>query len=64
MKYEIPEDATSNDAYKDWFSELNARVVQYLFNQKCLDIVEAVEVDETVFSEIPPMSKINANYSY
>ena len=64
MKYDIPNDATSNDAYEDWFSDLNDRVVQYLFKQKCQAIIDAVVVDETVFSECPTMNEINANYSY
>lgn len=64
MKYAIPSDATSNSEYDYWFSDLNQRVVQYLFYNKCKDMIESVTVDETVFSELPTMTQVSPNYSY
>lgn len=64
MKYDIPSDATSNKEYKEWFSDLNSRVVQYLFYNKCKDMLDQVSVDEEVFSSLPSMSDVSANYSY
>ncbi len=64
MRYEIPNDATSNKDYKDWFTDLNTRVVQYLFRAKCKDLMEQVTVDAEVFAAIPSMKDISANYRY
>ncbi len=64
MKCEIPSDATSNSEYKDWFSDLNTRVVQYLFYNKCKDRIEAVKVDEAVFATVPKMGEVSPNYNY
>lgn len=64
MRYDIPSDASSNTDYESYFSDLNSRVVQFLFQTKCQDIMDAVTVDETVFAALPKMSEISANYSY
>ena len=64
MRYDIPEDATANKDYEEWFTDLNARVVNYLFRKKCADIIESIQVDEDVFAALPDMKNINANYNY
>ena len=64
MKYEIPADATSNSEYKEWFPDLNTRVVQYLFYNKCKDKIDAVTVDEAVFAAVPKMGEVSPNYNY
>ena len=64
MRYEIPSDATSNADYEEWFSDLNARVVNYLFRKKCADIMEDITVDEEVFAALPQMTSIKSNYNY
>ncbi len=64
MRYEIPADATSNSDYTYWFSDLKDRVIQHLFYNKCKDKIEAITVDETVFTETPSMKEISANYNY
>lgn len=64
MKYEIPANATSNSEYKDWFTDLNTRVVQYLFYKKCKDKIDAVKVDEAVFAAVPKMGEVSPNYNY
>lgn len=64
MKYDMPADATSNSDYEYWFSDLNSRVVQYLFYNKCKDKIDAVTVDEAVFATVPKMGEIKANYTY
>ena len=64
MRYDIPENVTSDSNYEEWFSDLNERVVNYLFRQKCADIMESIEVDETVFASLPNMKDINSNYNY
>ncbi len=64
MRYEMPENATANKDYEEWFTDLNARVVNYLFRQKCADIIASVKVDEEVFASLPNMKDINSNYNY
>ena len=64
MRYEIPDDATSNSDYSYWFSDLKDRVIQHLFYNKCKDKIEAIKVDEAIFGEIPSMKDISANYNY
>ncbi len=64
MRYEIPENATSNKDYAEWFEDLNERVVNYLFRKKCKDIMDAIVVDEAVFDALPQMTDIHSNYNY
>ena len=64
MRYDIPSDATSNSEYEYFFSDLKSRVIQYLFYNKCKDAMDAIVVDEAVFSALPKMNDIAANYNY
>lgn len=67
MKYDIPENAVSNTAYAEWFSEapsLSTRVLQYLFSNKCKDLLESVVVDNDVFVTCPNIADVSANYKY
>ncbi len=64
MKYALPEDAVSNSAYAEWFSDLPARVEQYLFANKCKPLVDAIVVDEEILATAPKMVEVAANYRY
>ncbi len=64
MKYAIPSNATSDDAYKDWFSDIQTRVMKYLFYNKCKDKMDAIVVDEAIFAAMPKMGEISPNYNY
>ncbi|MBQ9780235.1 MAG: hypothetical protein IJW00_04755 [Clostridia bacterium] len=64
MKYAIPSDAVSNTEYKDWFTDIKTRVVQYLFYNKCKDKMDAIVVDEAIFGAMPKMGEISPNYNY
>ena len=64
MKYPMPADAAANTAYEDWFSDLSARTVAMLFNQKCSAYMEMVTVDEEAFATLPSMKDIGTNRAY
>ena len=64
MKYPIPEDAVTNTAYEDWFTDLVTRVKAKLFHEKCTPYMDRVTVDEKAFSALPSMKDIGANYYY
>ena len=64
MKYPMPADAAANTAYEDWFSDLSARTVATLFNQKCSAYMEMVTVDEEAFATLPSMKDIGTNRAY
>ncbi len=64
MKYEIPEDAVTNEAYEDWFTDLSARVIAKLFHTKCLPYMDKVTVNNEAFAALPSMKEIGTNYNY
>ena len=64
MKYPMPADAAANTAYEDWFSDLSARTIAMLFNQKCSAYMEMVTVNEEAFATLPSMKDIGTNRAY
>lgn len=64
MKYEIPEDAVTNESYKEWFSDLTDRIIAKQFHTKCKPYMEKVTVDDKVFATLPSMKEIATNTSY
>ncbi len=64
MKYPIPDDAVTNEAYEDWFGDLTDRVVAKLFHTKCEPYMEQVTVNDEAFATLPSMKDLAANYNY
>ncbi len=64
MKYPVPADAATNDAYTDWFGDLSTRTVAMLFNKKCAPYMEKVKVDNDVYATLPSMKEIGTNRTY
>ena len=64
MKYEIPADAVTNTAYKDWFNDLTDRIVEKQFHTLCKPYMEKVTVDNEVFAALPSMKDIGLNTAY
>ena len=64
MKYEIPDDAVTNDSYKEWFSDLPSRIVAKQFHTLCKPYMDKVTVDSEVFATLPSMKEIATNTSY
>ncbi len=64
MKYPIPDDAITNEAYEDWFGDLSARVMAKLFHTKCAPYMDKVVVSDEAFAALPSMKELSANYNY
>ena len=64
MKYPIPDDAATNDGYKEWFSDLTDRIIAKQFHTMCKPYMEKVVVDNEVFATLPSMKEIATNTSY
>ena len=64
MKYEIPEDASTSDSYKEWFSDLSDRIIAKQFHTMCKPYMERVKVDDKVFATLPSMKEIATNTAY
>ena len=64
MKYEIPADAPTNEAYADWFADLSDRIIAKQFHTMCKPYMEKVTVDNEVFATLPSMKEIATNTSY
>ena len=64
MKYDIPADAVTNTAYKDWFGDLGDRIIAKQFHTMCKPYMEKVTVDSEVFATLPSMKEIATNISY
>ncbi len=64
MKYAIPEDAVSNTAYTEWFTDISGRLVKYLFSNKCKEYLDLITVDNEIFAATPKVSEVSANYKY
>lgn len=64
MKYPMPEDAATNTAYEEWFSDLTDRVVAKLFHNACAPYMEKVTVNSDAFAAVPSMKEIGKNYYY
>lgn len=64
MKYPMLEDAATNTAYEDWFTDLTDRVTTKLFHTKCTPYMEKVAVDTEVFKTLPSMKEVGTNLYY
>ncbi len=64
MKYPMPSDVITNEAYKDWFSDLSTRIVAKQFHTLCKPYMDKVVVDSEVFASLPSMKEIATNISY
>lgn len=64
MKYAIPEDAVSNTAHTEWFTDISSRVIKHLFSNKCKEYLEQITVDNEIFAASPKVADVAANYKY
>lgn len=64
MKQELPEGASSNKEYSEWFSDLANRVADFLYENKCTEKAEKITVDNEVFAQSPSMKEVAINHYY
>ena len=64
MKYNLPEDAVTNDSYSQWFDGLDELITDRLFADRCAPLTRTVQVDEALWKETPNMADVPTNYYY
>lgn len=64
MRYTMPADAVTNEAYDEWFTDLVTRVADQLFEAKIAPYVARITVDDDVYASVSSIREVGINFYY